>query len=41
MRGVVTGWMEAFHNKKATRSVETKCTAMGAKFCIFEITMPD
>ena len=41
MRGIVTGWVEAFVNKKATKAVETECAAMGSKFCIFEATMQE
>lgn len=37
-RGLMQGWIEAYLNRNATASVETKCESMGASECIFEIT---
>jgi predicted hydrocarbon binding protein len=41
MRGVAAGWMEGLLNKKATRSVETRCSAVDGKFCVFEVSFAD
>jgi len=38
MRGVVTGWLEAYSGAKATAAVEKSCAAMGTSVCVFEIT---
>ena len=41
MRGVAAGWMEGLLNKKATRAVEIKCSAVDGKFCVFEVSFND
>jgi len=38
MRGILTGWLEAYLGAKATAAVEKSCAAMGNSLCIFEIT---
>lgn len=38
MRGIVTGWLEAYLGAKAKVAVEKSCAAMGNSLCIFEIT---
>ena len=41
MRGIVTGWMEAFLDKKVIKSVETECAAVRGALCVFEVTFPN
>jgi len=38
LRGVATGWLEAFLGKKAKSSIETDCAAVRNQHCIFEIS---
>jgi predicted hydrocarbon binding protein len=38
MRGLVTGWMETFLDKKAIQSVEQDCAAVEGRLCVFEVT---
>ena len=38
MRGILTGWLEAYLGTKAKTAVEKSCAAMGNSLCIFEIT---
>jgi predicted hydrocarbon binding protein len=41
VRGIVTGWQESIIGRKAESSYETRCTATGAKFCIFHVNFKD
>lgn len=40
MRGILTGWMEAFLDKKATRSIEMACATVEGPLCVFEVVFP-
>jgi predicted hydrocarbon binding protein len=41
VRGIVTGWQESIIGRKAESSDETRCVAIGAKFCIFHVSFKD
>jgi predicted hydrocarbon binding protein len=41
VRGIVTGWQESSIGRKAEASDETRCTATGAKFCIFHVSFKE
>lgn len=39
MRGILSGWLEAFSDAKAVNSMEKECESMGKQFCVFEVVL--
>jgi predicted hydrocarbon binding protein len=39
IRGMYAGFLESYLNKKATKSEQVACVAIGAPYCTFEITL--
>jgi len=39
MRGILSGWLEAYFDGKVLESVERECASMGRPFCTFEIIL--
>jgi len=39
MRGILSGWLEAYSDAKAVESTEKECESMGKQFCVFEVVL--
>jgi predicted hydrocarbon binding protein len=40
IRGLLAGWVEAYHGRGGSESVEKECVAVGGEHCTFEVRLP-
>jgi len=42
LRGILGGWLSAFHNRSISNVLEEQCVSLGSSFCAFQVQLaPD